>query len=129
MTIELKYLALAAAWNAFMWLPYILNLIAVRGLVNAVGYPSDPAPMADWAQRLKAAHYNSVENLVLFATVALVAHAAGISNEATAMSAMTYFGARIVHTLAYTFAIPWLRTLSFATGWLAIVCFLTQILL
>lgn len=126
MTVELEYLALAAVWNAVIWIPYILNMIKVRGLVDAVGYPKDPVPMADWAQRLKAAHYNSVENLVLFATAVLVVHAAGISNEATALCAMIYFWARIVHTISYTFAVPWVRTLSFAVGWLAVLCILAQ---
>ena len=129
MTVELKYLALAAAWNAVIWIPYILNMIAVRGLADAVGYPDDPPPMAGWAQRLKAAHYNAVENLVLFASVILVAHAADLANEATAASAATYFWARVVHTLSYTFAVPWVRTLAFAVGWAAILCILAQILL
>lgn len=129
MTTELKYLVMAAAWNAVIWVPYILNMIAVRGVKDAVGYPANPAPMADWAQRLKAAHYNGVENLVLFATVVIVAHLVGISNETTALLAIVYFFARIVHTLAYTFAVPWVRTLSFAVGWLALVGFLLQLLL
>lgn len=129
MTTELKYLALAAAWNALMWVPYILNMISVRGLKDAVGYPQDPKPMADWAERLKAAHYNSVENLVLFATVILVAHSADISNEATAASAAAYFWARIAHTITYTFAVPWIRTLAFFIGWAAVLCILAQILL
>ena len=129
MTVELKYLALAAAWNAIIWLPYILNTIAVRGLVNAVSYPEEPAPLAEWAQRLKKAHYNAVENLILFATVVLVAHVAGLNNEATAVCAMTYFWARIVHTFSYTFAVPWVRTLSFVVGWMTILCFLAQILI
>ncbi|NNF17757.1 MAG: MAPEG family protein [Gammaproteobacteria bacterium] len=129
MTTELKYLTLAAAWNAVIWIPYILNLVSVRGLKDAVSYPVDPPAMADWAQRLKAAHYNSVENLVLFATVILVAHLAGASNKATAVCAMTYFYARIVHTVVYTLAVPWLRTLSFAVAWLALLCIFAQILL
>ncbi len=129
MTTELKYLALAAAWNAVIWIPYILNMISVRGLRDAVGYPEQPAPMAPWAQRLKAAHYNAVENLVLFATAVLVAHATGLTNDATAASAATFFWARVVHTLSYTFAIPWVRTLAFATGWAAVLCILAQILL
>ena len=129
MTVELKYLTLAAAWNAIIWMPYILNQIAVRGVSNAVGYPANPTPLAGWAQRLKAAHYNAVENLVLFATVVLVAHLAGANNEATAMCAITFFYARIVHTFAYAFAVPWVRTLAFAVGWMAILCFLAQILL
>lgn len=129
MNTELTYLALAAAWNAVIWVPYILNLIAVRGLRQAVGYPENPQPIAPWAQRLKAAHYNAVENLVLFATVVIVAQAAGATNDATAASAVTFFWARVVHTLSYTFAVPWVRTLAFAVGWAAVLCILAQILL
>ncbi|NNF60644.1 MAG: MAPEG family protein [Gammaproteobacteria bacterium] len=129
MTPELKYLALAAAWNAVIWLPYILNMISVRGLKDAVSYPENPPPLAGWAQRLKAAHYNSVENLVVFASAILVAHLAGANNEATAMCAMVYFYARILHTVVYALAVPWLRTLLFAVAWLATLCILAQILL
>lgn len=129
MTPELKYLALAATWNAIIWIPYILNMISVRGLQDAVGYPENPPPMAAWAQRLKAAHYNSVENLVVFASAILVAHLAGANNRATAVCAMVYFYARIVHTVVYALAVPWLRTLSFAVAWLALLCILAQVLL
>ncbi|MGY8794624.1 MAG: MAPEG family protein, partial [Woeseiales bacterium] len=83
MTSELMSLTWVAALSAVMWVPYILNTIAVRGLVTAVGYPDNPALLADWAQRMKAAHYNSVENLVVFATLVLVANAASISTDVT----------------------------------------------
>lgn len=129
MTTELTYLALAAALNAIIWIPYILNMISVRGIADAVGYPDDPKPMSPWAQRLKAAHYNGVENLVLFATAILIAHLTGISNDTTALAAMVYFWARVVHAVGYTLAIPWVRTLSFAVGWIATVVILLQILL
>lgn len=129
MTTELTYLALAAALNAVIWIPYILNTIAVRGVTDAVGYPSDPEPLSPWAQRLKAAHYNGVENLVLFATAVVVAHLAGISNDTTALAVMVYFWARVVHAVGYTLAIPWVRTLSFAVGWIATVVVLLQVLL
>ena len=116
MSIELRYLALVTVLTGLTWVPYILNTIMVQGLVNAVGYPENPKPLAPWARRMKAAHYNSVENLVVFATLVLVAHAAGISNAAIASSAMVYFWARVVHLAAYTFAIPWVRTAAFAVG-------------
>jgi len=61
----------------------------------------------------------AVENLVVFATLVLVAHALGLSNSAIAMASMVYFWARVVHALAYTFAVPWIRTLSFAVGFFA----------
>ena len=116
MSIELRYLAFVTILTGLTWVPYILNTIMVQGLVNAVGYPENPKPLAPWARRMKAAHYNSVENLVVFATLVLVAHAAGISNAAIASSAMVYFWTRVVHLAAYTFAIPWVRTAAFAVG-------------
>ena len=116
MSIELRYLALVTVLTGLTWVPYILNTIMVQGLVNAVGYPENPKPLAPWARRMKLAHYNSVENLVVFASLVLVAHAAGLSNAAIAGSATVYFWARVVHLAAYTFAIPWVRTAAFAVG-------------
>ena len=128
MTPELTSLTWVAALSAVMWVPYILNAIMVRGLVDAVGYPDNPKPMASWAERMKSAHYNAVENLVLFATLVLVAHAAGISNQTTVLVCEVYFWARLVHLAAYTFGIPWVRTLAFATGWVACVALLVELL-
>jgi uncharacterized MAPEG superfamily protein len=117
MTIELKYLALVTTLTALIWIPYILNMIMVRGVVDAVGYPENPKPLAPWAARMKAAHYNAVENLVVFAALVLVAHVAGVKGEATAMACVIYFWARVVHLAACTFKISWVRTLAFVVGW------------
>lgn len=128
MTVELTWLVYVAVLTSLLWIPYILNLIAVRGLTEAVGYPMNPKPIATWAQRLKAAHYNAVENLVVFGVLILVAHVSGANNLATATCAMVYFWARVVHAVAYTFAIPWVRTLAFATGVGANLCIAAQLL-
>ena len=116
MSTELIYLTWVTALTAVMWIPYILNMIMVRGLLDAVGYPEDPAPLSPWAQKMKAAHANAVENLVVFAALVLIAAAAGISNDATALACQVYFWARVVHFASYTFAVPWVRTLAFVTG-------------
>lgn len=116
MSNELMWLVWVTALTAVLWVPYILNMIAVRGLVDAVGYPDDPKPLSPWAQKMKAAHSNAVENLVVFAALVLVANAAGVSNETTALACQIYFWARVVHVASYTFAIPWVRTLAFVTG-------------
>lgn len=128
MTTELTWLTFVATLTALMWVPYILNMIAVRGLVDAVGYPENPPPMAGWAQRMKAAHVNAVENLVVFAALVLAAHAAGISNDLTVLACQLYFWARLVHLLAYTFAIPWVRTLAFVAGFAAQMIVALQLL-
>ncbi len=128
MTSELMSLTWVVALTAVLWMPYILNAIAVRGLTTAVGYPEDPAPLAGWAQRMKTAHYNAVENLVIFAALVLIANAAGISNDTTVLACEIYFWARLVHLLAYTFAIPWVRTFAFAAGWVCQIMLLLQLI-
>ena len=122
------YLTWVATLTAVLWIPYILNTIMVRGLSGAVGYPDNPQPLAAWATRMKAAHYNAVENLVVFAALVLVANAAGISNETTVLACTVYFWARVAHYLIYGFGIPWLRTLSFAVGFLCQIALAWQIL-
>ena len=119
MKTELLYLVLVTVFTALLWVPYILDRIAVRGILSAVGYPDDPKPQSPWAQRLIKAHANAVENLVVFATLVLCAAALGISGSTLALAAMVYFWARVVHALAYTFAVPWVRTLAFAVGFFA----------
>jgi uncharacterized MAPEG superfamily protein len=128
MKTELFYLALVAALTGLIWVPYILDRVMVGGLMDAIGYPANPKPQSPWAQRMIKAHYNAIENLAVFAALVLVAHAAGISNAAIGSAAMVYFWARLVHLLAYTFAIPWARTLAFTVAWVAQAVIAWQIL-
>ena len=128
MTSELISLTWVTTLTAVMWMPYFLNMIAVRGLVNAVGYPDDPAPLSPWAAKMKAAHSNAVENLVVFAALVLIANVANVSNATTVLACQIYFWARLVHLLSYTFAIPWIRTLSFVAGFACQVLLVLQLI-
>ena len=119
MKTELLYLTYVAALTGLLWVPYILDRVAVRGLLDAVGYPENPKPQSPWAQRLMKAHANAVENLVVFATLVLAAHALGITNSTVATACIVYFWARVVHVLSYTLAIAWVRTLAFTVGFVA----------
>lgn len=128
MKTELFYLTLVAAFTGLMWVPYILDRLAVRGIGDAVGYPDNPKPQSPWAQRLMKAHGNAVENLVVFATLVLSAHALGITGSTIAGACIVYFWARVVHALVYTFSIPWGRTLAFTVGFFAQAVIAWQIL-
>ncbi|MDH4125561.1 MAG: MAPEG family protein [Gammaproteobacteria bacterium] len=128
MSTELTSLVWVAALTAVMWIPYILNTIMVRGLHDAVGYPANPKPLAAWAERLKKAHYNAVENLVVFAALVLVLNATQVSNSTTVMACEVYFWARLVHAVVYAMGVPWLRTLAFAVSWACLVALLLQLL-
>jgi uncharacterized MAPEG superfamily protein len=119
MKTEIAYLVYVAALTGLLWVPYVLDRFVTRGIAQTVGYPAQPRPQSPWAERLMKAHRNAVENLVVFAALVLAAQAAGVSNGVTAGAAVLYFWARVVHVLAYTFAVPWLRTLGFLAGFAA----------
>ena len=121
MTTDLYVLAWTAAITALMWVPYILARIMGSGLIPALTYAADNDPLPGWAARAKKAHYNAVENLAPFAAVVIVAHLTQSANATTALWAIIYFWARAVHFIVYTAGVPFVRTLSFAVGWLAIM--------
>jgi uncharacterized MAPEG superfamily protein len=128
MKTELWYLALETAFTGLLWFPYVCDRTKVWGLADTVGYPANPKPLDGWAERLKRAHANAVENLVVFATLVLTANAMGISGGAVATAAVLYFWSRVVHAVAYTAAWPWIRTFGFTGGWIACVIVAWQIL-
>jgi len=128
MKSEMMYLVWATILAGLTWLPYVLDRIMVWGLKDTLGYPESPKPQSPWAIRMKAAHANAIENLAVFSVLVLVANAAGISNSATVLAASLYFWARLVHLLAYTFAIPLVRTLAFAGGFIAQAIFAWQLI-
>ncbi len=116
MKTEIQYLVYVTAFTGLLWVPYILDRFVRWGIPDTVGYPAQPKPQSGWAERLIKAHRNAVENLVVFAALVLAAHATGVGNSATEGAALLYFWSRVVHALAYTFAVPWLRTLGFLGG-------------
>jgi hypothetical protein len=103
---ELLYLVYATILTGLLWIPYVLDRFATWGISDTVGYPEAPKPQSPWAARMKKAHANAV----------------------TAGAAMAYFWGRVVHVLAYTFAVPWLRTLGFTVGFFAQAAIAWQIL-
>jgi uncharacterized MAPEG superfamily protein len=118
MTNELTNLTWVATLTGLLWIPYILNRLLVgKGLLHEIGYPDEPTRLSPWADRLKRAHANAVENLVVFAALVLVAQAAGVHTQGTALAATIYFWARVAHMVSYLFAIPWVRTFAFTIGW------------
>lgn len=128
MKTELLYLTWVTVLTGLLWVPYILDRTVVWGLIDTVGYPDNPKPQSPWARRLMKAHCNAVENLVVFATLVLAAQFAGVTNSATEGASATYFWARVVHPIAYTFAMPWLRTIAFVVGFVAQAIFAWQLL-
>jgi uncharacterized MAPEG superfamily protein len=120
MSKELYWLVLTAAMTGLLWVPYILDRIMVRGVMGATANPSPTdKPQAAWAERMIAAHTNTVENLVVFAPLALAAQALNIHTETTALACALFFWSRLIYVVVYTAGIPVLRTLAFVGGFIA----------
>ena len=101
MTTELEVLVWVSLLTLFMWFPYSLVRIMNFGLITVLKYKVDDKPLSSWAERAKKAHYNSIENLIPFAILVVVANLANISNEATVSAALAYFWLRLAHYIFY----------------------------
>lgn len=130
MTNELYWLTLTVLLTAFLWLPYVLDRMAVRGIVPTVTDrgPEGSGPQSLWAKRAIRAHQNAIENLMIFAPAVLIAHELNISTPLTRAAAATYFFARLLHFVVYSAGVPLMRTLTFTVGWIAQLCILASIL-
>src|SRR6201995_2556243 len=117
MSKELYWLTLTVAMTGLLWVPYILDRIMIRGTMGAMANPSpNDKPQSGWADRMNAAHANSVENLVVFAPLVLIAHTLNIHTASTALACALFFWCRLVYVGVYTAGIPVIRTLAFAGG-------------
>lgn len=129
MSKELFWLASTLAMTALLAFPYVLNRVAVRGLMGAMKNPSpDDKPVAPWAGRAQRAHANAVENLVLFAPAALAVHVVNLGDALTAAACGLYFFSRLLHYIVYTAGIPVARTLTYFGGWVGIVVLVARLL-
>ncbi|MCW5651568.1 MAG: MAPEG family protein [Ramlibacter sp.] len=115
---ELLWLAATCLWTGLLWMPYVINRFRELGPPGWDWFPApDPAPRARWADRAQRAHANAVENLVVFAPLALAVHAGGVSSPFTVLACEVYFAARVAHYTICLCGLPIVpRTLAFLAG-------------
>lgn len=114
---ELRYTALSAALTGSLWIPIIVNRLREMGVWRALKNPEpDVRPRANWAYRLANAHRNAIENLVVFAPLAMSVHVLEMGTTTTASAAAVFFWSRLAHAMIYTFGVPLLRTVAFVLG-------------
>ena len=128
MKSELVSLVLVSTFTALLWVPYVVNRMLVAGSGATVGYPAERPVLSPWARRLRDAHANAVENLIVFAALSLAALQAGISTPVTAAAGTLYLWSRIAHAITYMLGISWLRTIAFVGGFAAQVMIASQFL-
>ncbi len=116
MTIELELLVYTSLLFVALTLFTLVPLVVTHGLPYALGNRDDAAALPVWGERAVRAQRNLLEYLLPFAVLVLVAHAAGVSNEATERGAMLFFWGRVVHASVYVAGIPYVRTLAFVAS-------------
>jgi uncharacterized MAPEG superfamily protein len=111
-----KLLSLVICMTLLTWLTVLAaSLVRVRawtpqGLMLAFGNRDNLPEATPLAGRLERAAANSLENLVFFAALALVAQVAGATNERVLLGAQIFLWARVVYVPVYVIGLPFVRT-------------------
>mgnify|MGYP001823228671 FL=1 len=128
MSVELLMLVYSAVLFLVVIVLQAGLAIGQNGLMAQAGSRDslpEPTILRNRLQRLTA---NIQENLVIFAIVVLVANAAGVSNDTTALGASIFFYARVAHAIIYAFGWPMIRPLFYFASLYGIVVILLEIL-
>ncbi len=122
MSTDLKYLAFTAILTASLWIPYIACQVMTNGNLSPQNYRDPtPRPVPLWGKRADRVYINAVESFAPFAALVIAVHLAGKANPTTAFLAMSYFWLRVAHAVVYLLGIPYLRTLVFTLGYVAVI--------
>lgn len=131
MTTTLNYVAYAAllTWVTIL----IASMVRTqgwtpKGLMLAFGNRDNLPPETPLAGRTERAARNTVDNLLLFAALALTAHAIGADGSQVETGAQVFFWARVAYVPVYMIGIPYLRTAVWTIGIVGLAMILLAIL-
>ncbi len=124
MTTEIYWLTLTTLLTPLLIIPYAVVRVSRISLAKALRnpLPGDDPFEAEWAHRAYRSHMNGLENLIIFAPLAIAVAVTGISNEITQLASAVYFFARLAHAPFTIIKIPYVRTIAWFTGLAA--CFI-----
>ena len=130
MSLEMTVLALVTLFYVFSWFPALLGKVQAYGIRWLATNRSTQglSPLPDIAQRAVRAYDNLKDNYPPFAIAILLLAFSGGFTQYTALAAVVFLAARLVHMPAYILGVPWLRTLSWMVGFAATVYLLIMAL-
>ncbi len=97
------------------------------GLMIAFGNRENLPQATPFAGRVERAARNTLENFVLFAAIALVAHATNSGSARVALGAEVFFWARLVYIPIYCVGLPYLRTATWAVSVVGLAMMVTAV--
>ncbi len=121
MTTDLKYLAFTAMLTAALWIPYIVCQVMTNGFLQPQNYVDPtPRPVPLWGKRADRTYLNAVEVFAPFAALVIVAQITHKADAMTAFWAQFFFWTRVAHAIVYLAGWPYIRTLIFVLGFVAV---------
>jgi uncharacterized MAPEG superfamily protein len=122
MSTDLKYLAFTALLTASLWIPYVVAQVMSNGPLQPANYV-DPTqrPLPAWGKRADRVYINAIETFAPFAALVILIQLAGKANGTTAFLTMSFFWLRVAHAVVYWAAIPYVRTIIFTLGYVAVL--------
>jgi len=123
--------------NLLVWavvLTVVQMLVAAQGAMNQVGFMrlvgnrEGMPEITGWGGRAARAHRNMLENLVLFASLVLVAVLVGKTNDMTLLGAQIFFWARLAYAVIFVAGIIWVRTAAWAVSMAGLIVIFAQIM-
>ena len=102
-------------------------LIQLVGLAGAADNREDIPVATGWMGRINRTVDNHSDNLIVFAILVVVAHITGNANDVTAIGAIIFFAARVIHAVCYVAGLPWVRTLAWVTCAIGMATVLSQL--
>lgn len=127
MTTDLLCLVLNALWGAVLVFVEIIGKTATAGPAWNAGNRDSAPEFAPWIQRAARALSNHKENFPLFATAVLVVHVTHDADRTSAVAALVYVVARVIHALLYIGGIKGARSLAFLVGLAATLTIFTRL--
>ena len=121
------YLVWSVALAVVQMLVAVTGAFNQVGLMKLVGNREGMPEITGWGGRAERAHVNMLRNLVLFASLILVAMATGKVNETVILGAQIFFWARIAYAIIYVAGIIWLRTLSWVISVIGLILIFAQL--
>jgi uncharacterized MAPEG superfamily protein len=97
------------------------------GLAALVGDRENMPVLTGIAGRAYRAHRNMLENLILFATLILIAHLSQRVSPMVLIGAHLFFWARVAYSVVYLIGVPWLRTSIWGISMLGLILIFSQV--
>ena len=84
--------------------------------------------LTGWPARAQRAHYNMLENMVLFATLVLIAELVEKDTAMVRLGAQLFFWSRLAYAIIFIAGIPWARTAVWGVSVAGMILIFQQLL-